>query len=157
MVVALVALQRLAELWVARRNTARLLARGAVEHGAGHYPLLVALHAAWLLALVLLVPGDRWPEPVLLGLFLLLQPLRLWCIGSLGGRWTTRVIVPPGEPPLRRGPYRWLSHPNYLIVATEILLLPLAFGAWGIALVFSLLNALVLAWRIRVESAALAG
>jgi methyltransferase len=154
-VVALVALQRLIELLIARRNTARLLARGAVEHGAGQYPLIVALHAAWLAALLLVVPADRWPHPVLLGLFLLLQPLRIWCIRSLGGRWTTRVIVLPGAPPVRRGPYRWLAHPNYLIVTAEIALLPLAFGAWRTALLFSLLNALLLRVRLAVENRAL--
>lgn len=154
-VVLLVAAQRLAELAVARRNTARLLAQGAVEHGRGHYPLIVLLHTAWLLSLPLVVPADRWPDPWLLGLFILLQPMRVWVITSLGGRWTTQVIVLPGAEPLRRGPYRWLRHPNYLIVAAEIALLPLAFGAWAHALLFSVLNAAVLAWRIRVEDAAL--
>lgn len=155
-VVLLVAVQRLAELAVARRNTARLLAQGAVEHGAGHYPLIVLLHAAWLVSLPMVVPVDRWPDPWLLGLFVLLQPLRVWAIASLGGRWTTRVIVLPGVLPVRSGPYRWLSHPNYLIVATEILLLPLAFGAWRHALAFSLLNAIVLLGiRIPCESRAL--
>lgn len=155
-VVLLVAAQRLAELAVARRNTARLLAQGAVEHGARHYPLIVLLHAAWLASLPLVVPAGRWPDPWLLGLFVLLQPLRVWVIASLGGRWTTRVIVSPGLPPLRRGPYRWLRHPNYLIVAAEIALLPLAFGAWALALVFSVLNAIVLLGiRIPCESRAL--
>jgi methyltransferase len=155
-VVALVALQRLAELAVARRNTRRLLARGAVEHGRGHYPLLVALHAAWLASLPLAVAADRWPDPILLGLYLLLQPLRVWTICSLGERWTTRIIVLPGAPPVRRGPYRWLAHPNYLIVAAEILLLPLAFGAWRLALLFTALNTLALHIRIRAEDRALA-
>ncbi len=154
-VVLLVAAQRLVELVVARRNTARLLARGAVEHGARHYPLIVLLHAAWLLTLPAVVPADRWPDPWLLGLFVLLQPLRAWVIASLGGRWTTRVIVLPGAAPVRHGPYRWLRHPNYLVVAAEIALLPAAFGAWAHALLFSALNAAMLAWRIRVEEAAL--
>lgn len=155
-VTALVALQRLAELAVARRNTRRLLARGAVEHGRGHYPPLVALHAAWLLGLPLAVPPDRWPDPILLGLYLLLQPLRVWTISSLGERWTTRIIVLPGAPPVRHGPYRWLRHPNYLIVAAEILVLPLAFGAWQLALLLTLLNAALLRIRIRAEDRALA-
>ena len=154
-VVLLVAAQRLVELVVARRNTARLLAQGAVEHGARHYPLIVLLHAAWLLTLAAVVPADRWPDPWLLGLFVLLQPLRAWVIASLGGRWTTRVIVLPGAAPVWHGPYRWLRHPNYLVVAAEIALLPAAFGAWAHALLFSALNAAMLAWRIRVEEAAL--
>lgn len=155
-VVLLVAAQRLAELAVARRNTARLLAQGAAEHGAGHYPLIVLLHAAWLVSLPLIVPAGQRPDPWLLGLFVLLQPLRVWVIASLGGRWTTRVIVLPGALPVRSGPYRWLRHPNYLIVAAEIALLPLAFGAWEHALVFSLLNAFVLLGiRIPCESRAL--
>lgn len=155
-VVLLVAAQRLAELAVARRNTARLLAQGAVEHGARHYPLVVLLHAAWLLTLPIVVPAGRWPDPWLLGPFVLLQPLRAWVIASLGGRWTTRVIVLPHVPPVRRGPYRWLRHPNYLIVAAEIALLPLAFGAWRHALVFSALNAIVLIGiRVPCESRAL--
>ena len=156
-VVLLVAAQRLGELAVAQRNTARLLAQGAVEHGRGHYPLIVLLHAAWLLTLPVVVPAGRWPDPWLLGLFILLQPLRLWVIASLGRRWTTRIIVLPGAPPVRSGPYRWLRHPNYLIVVAEIALLPLAFGAWGHALVFSILNAAMLAWRIRVEETVLYG
>jgi methyltransferase len=155
-VVALVAVQRLAELLLARRNTRRLLAKGAVEHGRGHYPLIVALHAAWLTSLPIAVPAERWPDPVLLGLYLLLQPFRLWTMLSLGERWTTRIIVLPGAPEIRRGPYRWLRHPNYLIVAAEILLLPLAFGAWRLALLFTALNTIALHIRIRAEDKALA-
>jgi methyltransferase len=148
--------QRLAELWYARRNEARLLAAGAIEHGAGHYPLLVLLHGAWLLALWLLVPAGAPIDWRLLAAFGLAQLCRLWVLISLGRWWTTRVITLPGAPLVRRGPYRFLRHPNYLVVAAEIALLPLAFGAWRIALVFSLLNGLLLAWRIRVEDAALA-
>ncbi|MFO1070466.1 MAG: isoprenylcysteine carboxylmethyltransferase family protein [Geminicoccaceae bacterium] len=157
-VTLLVALQRLSELAIARRNTARLLARGAVEHGAGHYPLIVLLHLAWLASLPLVVPADRWPDPWLLGAYLLLQPLRYWCIASLDGYWTTRVVVLPGSRPVARGPYRWLNHPNYLVVAAEIALLPLAFGAWAPALLFSVLNAaLLLGVRIPCERRARAG
>tara|TARA_R110000868_G_scaffold24387_1_gene96368 strand:- start:760 stop:1266 length:507 start_codon:yes stop_codon:yes gene_type:complete len=155
-VIALVALLRLAELVHARRNTARLLARGGVEHGRSHYPVIVALHAGWLLALAILVPAYtpvHWPW---LALFGALQAARVWVIASLGPYWTTRVITLPDAPLVRRGPYRFLRHPNYLVVAAEIAVLPLAFGAWQIALSFSVLNALVLAWRIRVEQAALA-
>ena len=155
-VIALVALLRLAGLIHARRNTARLMARGGIEHGRGHYPVIVALHAGWLAALALLVPPDtpaQWPW---LALFAALQAARVWVIASLGPYWTTRIITLPGAPLVRRGPYRFLRHPNYWVVAAEIAVLPLAFGAWQIALAFSALNALVLAYRIRVEQAALA-
>jgi methyltransferase len=154
--VLLVLLQRLAEVAWARRNERRLRAKGGIEVGAGHYPLFFLLHASWLAALALLVPADApvsWP---LLVLFALLQVARLWVIASLGRFWTTRVITLPGVPLVRRGPYRWLRHPNYLIVAGEIAVLPLAFGAWEIALVFSLMNALLLRHRIGIEQQALA-
>lgn len=152
--VGLVALQRLAELAIARRNTNRLLAAGAVEYGAGHYPAIVALHALWLLSVLAFVPADApvcWP---LLGALALLQAARAWVVASLGRFWTTRIIVLPGMPPVRRGPYRWLRHPNYVIVAAEIALLPLAFGAWEVALAFSVANAALLWHRIRIEEAA---
>lgn len=155
-VVLLVAVQRLLELAYARRNARRLLAEGGVEFGAGHFPLFVLLHGAWLAAVFFLVPPDApvaWP---LLGLYLVLQAGRAWVIASLGRFWTTRVITLPGVPLVRRGPYRWMRHPNYVIVAAEIAVLPLAFGAWQLALVFTLANAALLAHRIRVEDAALA-
>ena len=155
-IVALVALERVAELAHARRNARALLARGGVEVGAGHYPLLVLLHAAWLAALLYLVPADRAPSWAWLGIFVLLQALRLWVLASLGPYWTTRIITLPGAPLVRHGPYRFLRHPNYVVVAAEIAVLPLAFGAWRIALVFSALNLALLAWRIRVEQQALA-
>jgi methyltransferase len=154
-IVAFVALQRIAELTLARRNTRRLFARGAVEHGRRHYPLFVVLHALWLAAVLLFVPEDatvHWPFVALL---VLLQAGRAWVIMSLGERWTTRILVLPGAPLVRRGPYRWLRHPNYLIVVLEIAALPLAFGAWKIALIFSAANLALLWWRIRVEEAAL--
>ena len=156
-VTLLVALQRLAELGYARRNARRLLAAGGVEHGAGHYPLFVALHGAWLAALFVLVPAEAPTDWGLLGLYGLLKLGRLWVIASLGGRWTTRVIVVPGAPLVTRGPYRFLRHPNYLVVALEIPVLPLAFGARQIALGFGLANLALLAHRIRVEARALAG
>jgi len=154
-VVLLVVVQRLAELVIARRNTVRLLAAGGHEVGAAHYPLFVLLHGTWLAALLLFVPADApvsWP---LLGLFVFLQLGRIWVIVSLAGRWTTRIIICPDQPLSRRGPYRYLHHPNYVIVAGEIAVLPLAFGAWQIALAFSALNLVLLAWRIRVEDRAL--
>ncbi len=154
-IVSLVALQRLAELLYARRNTRRLIQRGAVEYGANHYRLLVALHTAWLVAIIAVVPEDATTYWLPLGLFLLLQTVRLWIIATLGVFWTTRIISLPAAPLVRRGPYRFLRHPNYLIVIVEIGLLPLAFGAWRTALVFSLLNFALLAWRRRVEDEAL--
>ncbi len=156
-VVLLVAAQRLGELAYARRNTQRLLAAGGVEHGAGHYPLIVALHGGWLAALFVLVPPSAPADWWLLGCYGLLQLGRFWVIVSLGARWTTRVITLPGAPRVRSGAYRFLRHPNYLIVALEIPLLPLAFGAWQIALGFGLANLALLAHRIRVEDRALAG
>lgn len=156
-IVLLVAVQRIAELVLAKRNTARLLARGGVEIGAGHYPLFVLLHGSWLVALVLLVPADapvHWP---LIGLFVLLQLGRVWVIATLGPYWTTRIISVPGAPLVTGGPFRYVRHPNYLIVTGEIAVLPLAFGAWEIALVYSVLNALLLRHRIAVEDRALSG
>lgn len=154
-VVGLVAAQRLLELLHARRNARSLLLKGGVEHGARHYPLLVGLHAAWLAALFVTVPADAPVSWWLLGFFLLLQVGRVWTIASLGPYWTTRVIVVPGMKRVRSGPYRYYRHPNYLIVVLEIACLPLVFGAWWIALVFTVFNAAVLWWRIRVENAAL--
>ena len=154
-ILAFVTVQRLAELRLAERNSRRLLARGAVEHGRGHYPLIVTLHAAWLAALWWWAPGQPASLP-LLGLFLLLQLGRVWVIATLGERWTTRIIVLPGEPLVTSGPYRLVRHPNYWIVALEIAVLPLVFGLWAIALVFSVMNAAILAVRIRAENMALA-
>ena len=155
-VATLVAIQRGAELLYARHNTAALIARGGVEVGAGHYPLFIVLHGAWLLSLIATVPGERAPSWLWLGLFILLQLCRLWIIWSLGPYWTTRIVTLPQAPLVRRGPYRLMRHPNYAVTAAEIAVLPLAFGAWRIALLFSMLNAVLLAWRIRVEESALA-
>ena len=156
-VALLVAAQRLGELVYARRNESRLRARGAVESGASHYPLFILLHGAWLLAVFLLIPPDRAPSWPLLAVFVLLQAARVWVMATLGPYWTTRVLSLPGAPLVRRGPYRWVRHPNYVIVAAEIAVLPLAFGAWWIAIVFSLANALLLRHRIGIEERALAG
>jgi methyltransferase len=155
-VALLVAVQRLAELVYARRNESRLRARGAVESGARHYPLFILLHGGWLLAMALLVPGDRVPSWPLLGLFVLLQIGRVWVVATLGPYWTTRILSLPGAPLVRRGPFRWVRHPNYMIVTAEIAVLPLAFGAWWIAIVFSVANAALLYHRIGVEQEALA-
>jgi methyltransferase len=154
-ILALVTLQRLGELWLSNRNTKRLMAQGAREHARRHYPLIVALHVTWLAALGWLAPS-RPIDAVWLALFVLIEIGRLWVLASLGPRWTTRIIVVPRAPLVRRGPYRWLNHPNYLVVAAEIAVLPLAFGLWQLALIFSVLNAAVLAIRIREENRALA-
>jgi methyltransferase len=155
-ILAFVTLQRLGELVLARGNTAALLAAGAREHASGHYPLIVAVHAGWLAALWWLAPGRPVHIPLLL-LFGLLQLGRVWVIRTLGPRWTTRIIVLPGAPLVARGPFRFVSHPNYLVVIGEIAVLPLVFGLWQVALLFSLANAAVLAIRIRAEGRALAG
>ena len=156
LIVGLVAAMRLGELAYSARNARALKERGAVELGAGHYPLIVALHAAWLLALLVLVPWDAAVHWSWLGAFLALQILRVWTIGSLGRFWTARIYTLPAKPLVRRGPYRFVAHPNYLIVVGEIAALPLVFGAWRIALIFSILNAALLAWRIRIEERGLA-
>ncbi|QDO98412.1 hypothetical protein FNB15_14515 [Ferrovibrio terrae] len=154
-VLAFVVLQRLAELIWSARNTRRLLARGAQEVGARHYPLFVLLHGSWLVALALMVPADTPPHWPLLGIFALLQVLRIWVVATLGPYWTTRIITLTDAPLVRHGPFRWLKHPNYAVVVGEIAVLPLVFGAWQIALAWSLLNALLLWHRIRVEETAL--
>jgi len=151
---AFVTLQRLSELAFARANTQRLLAEGAREYAPGHYPLIVAVHAGWLMTLWLLAIGRPIHVPLLV-LFLLLQAGRIWVLRTLGPRWTTRIIVLPGAPLVTGGPYRFASHPNYLVVAGEIAVLPLVFGLWKVALLFSVLNAIVLAIRIRAENRAL--
>ena len=155
-VLALVALQRLGELALAARNTRKLRAAGAIELDASGYPLFVLLHAAWLGSLALFVPTSVAPSWALLGIFAALQLGRLWVIASLGRLWTTRLIVLPGRPLARSGPYRFLNHPNYLIVIAEIAVLPLAFGALGIAAVFSAANLGLLARRVTLEERALA-
>ena len=153
-ILALVTLQRLGELVLARHNTAKLLARGAIEAGASHYSLLVSVHTAWLIALWIW-GRDQPVDFAALGGFLVLQGLRAWILATLGSRWTTRIIVLPGEPLIASGPYRYLSHPNYAVVAGEIALLPLALHLPAIALVFTALNAAVLWIRIRAEARAL--
>jgi methyltransferase len=152
---ALASLQRAAELLLARRNTQRLLAQGAVEHGRGHYPVMVAMHATWLAGLWVL----GWNRPVnllWLGVVVALEAARAWVLFSLGPRWTTRIIVLPGAALVRRGPYRFVRHPNYLVVAGEIAALPLALGMPLYAALFTVLNAAMLFVRIRAENAGLA-
>jgi methyltransferase len=157
--VALVGIQRLLELSYSRRNERRLRARGAVERGSAHYPVIVAIHALWLVSTLVegLLRGPEapawWPLP--LAAFLLVQPLRYWAIFSLGVNWNTRVLVVPGGKLVRSGPYRYFPHPNYIVVVVEVLTFPLIFGAWITAVVFSLLNAAMLYVRIQTENRAL--
>jgi len=150
----LVTAQRIAELILAKHNTKRLLALGGIEKSPKHYVFIVIMHAAWLALLWIYVSDTRisfgW-----LALFILLQFLRIWVIATLGERWTTRIIIVPGEARIQRGPYRFLAHPNYVIVAAEIIALPMALGLPWIALVFTTLNAAVLWVRIRAEEKAL--
>lgn len=159
--IALTALERLAELVVSARNARWSFARGAVESGRGHFPPMVALHTGLLLAcLVEVHAADRpfvawlgWPALVLV---LASQALRWWCIATLGPRWNTRVIVVPGLPLVSRGPYRWIPHPNYVAVVVEGIALPLVHTAWVTALGFTVLNAiLLLGFRIPAEERAL--
>jgi len=153
-ILGLVTLERIAELWLARSNTQRLLAEGAREHAPGHYPPIVAVHAAWLASLWWLALA-RPIDGFWLALFVLIEIGRIWVLVSLGKRWTTRIIVLPDAPLVRCGPYRFVNHPNYVVVVAEIAVLPLVFGLWEISLLFSVLNAVLLTLRIRAENRAL--
>ena len=153
-ILVLVTLQRAGELVLSHYNTRRLMARGAVEVAPRHYPFMVAAHATWLISLWVL-GHDRPINIGALMFYLVLQGLRLWVMGTLGPRWTTRIIVLPGEKLVSAGPYRWLSHPNYAVVAGEIAMLPLALGLPWLAVTFTILNAAVLFIRIRAENRAL--
>jgi methyltransferase len=156
LLLAAVTLERLGELWVAQRNTKALLARGGLEVAPEHYMFIVLLHGAWLAGLW--VAGWNQPLNLLwLCVFLVLQALRAWVLSTLGRRWTTRIIVVPGESLVVSGPYRWISHPNYVVVIGEIATLPLALGLPLYALVFSLANLGLLWIRVKAENAALSG
>ena len=149
--IAAVALQRLIELVHAQRNSRALIERGGREVGAEHYPLFIVLHLSWLVAIAALTEPSPPVVIWLLALFAVLQVARVWVIASLGPYWTTRIITFDEEPLVRRGPYRLVRHPNYLIVAFEVPVLPLALGLPMVALVFGLLNLALLAHRIRIE------
>ena len=153
----LVVVQRAAELGFAATNTRRLRAQGAAEIDAPGYPCFVVLHGAWLASLFLLVPPTAAPSWPLLALYAVLQFGRLWVILTLGRRWTTRIIVLPGAPPVKTGPYRYLRHPIYAVVAAEIAVLPLVFGATAIALAFSAANCALIIRRVTIENRVLAG
>jgi methyltransferase len=151
---AFVTAERLGELWLARRNTMALLASGAREVAPGHYPLIVALHTVWLAGLWVFGRSGAF-DPGWLAIFLGLQVLRFWILMTLGRRWTTRIIVLPGAKLVTEGPYRFTTHPNYLVVVGEIAVLPLCLGLPWYALAFSAANAAVLSIRIRAENASL--
>lgn len=155
LIIGLVAAQRLVELGIASRNTKWLLTHGGHEVGRRHYPLFVVLHSGWLLAVLVFIDADAPAIPWWLVLFLLLQAGRIWVMMSLGRYWTTRIVTLPDTPLVDRGPYRFCRHPNYIIVVGEIAALPLAFGAWELALIFSLLNGALLVHRVKVENSAL--
>ena len=155
LILGAVALQRAGELLLSRYNTHRLLARGAVEIAPRHYLLIVAVHAAWLISLWVF-GHDQPVNGVALLVYLVLQGFRFWVMRTLGSRWTTRIIVLPEQPLVSAGPYRFLSHPNYAVVAAEIAVLPLVLGLPLLAALFTVLNAAVLAIRIRSENRALA-
>ncbi len=155
LILLLVTLQRLSELWIAKRNTQWLLDRGGREAAPEHYPYIVAMHAAWLIGLWIFA-HDQAVTLHWIGLFFILQAFRVWILVTMGPRWTTRIIVLLDAPLVDHGPFRWVSHPNYCVVAAEILVLPLAFGLVWYALLFSVLNAIILTIRIRAENEALA-
>ena len=150
-----VVLFRFVELIHSYRNAKRLLESGGVEYGRKHYPLLVLIHISWIISIWLVVPSETEPSLGLLSVFIALQFCRFWVIASLGRYWTTRVISSNDFPIIVRGPYRFMKHPNYLVVCAEIAVLPLVFGATELAIVFSILNAAALVWRIRIEENAL--
>ncbi len=154
-IIVLVILQRLGELVLANRNTRRLKAQGGVEIGAEHYRFIVLLHMAWLMAVLWLLPAPLVIYWIWLIVFVVLQAARIWVIASLGPYWTTRIITVPGVPLVKRGPYRFVRHPNYLVVAGEILVLPLVFGEIWVAIFFSIANVAMLYMRIRQEETGL--
>ncbi len=150
---AYVILERLIELPIATRNTKRLIAAGGVEHSPGHYPLIVAVHALWI-ATMLWFGHDNPVSYVWLGVYAVLQVLRIYILGTLGKRWTTRIIVLRNEHRVTKGPFGFVPHPNYMLVIAEILVAPLVLGLWEVAAVFGALNAMVLTIRISAEERA---
>lgn len=158
---AVIAIERLAELIVSQRHAAESLRRGGVESGRGHFPVMVALHVGLLAGCLAeplalhraFIPALFWP---MLAVVVAANTLRWWCIATLGPRWSARVIVMPGMPLVRGGPYRWFAHPNYVAVIVEGVALPLAGSAWITACTFTALNAVLLTVRVRCETRALA-
>ena len=144
--------QRLLELLYSNYNTKNLINKGAKEYHSGHYPLFIILHSSWIISLIIFIPHDQKPINFLIFLFIFLQVLRIWVLISLGKFWTTRIIRLEGAELIKNGPYKWIKHPNYLIVFFEILIVPIAFGSWIIAIVFSVLNSCLLIYRISLEN-----
>lgn len=155
-VFAYVVIQRLAELAYANANTRRLLAEGGREYGADHYPLFILLHTGWLISIALFAEPTTRPDMLLLNAFIASQTFRFWTLASIGRWWTTRIISAPHFPRVKRGPYRYIKHPNYALVVVEIALLPLLLGSLSAAICYSILNAALLAWRLKIETAVLA-
>jgi methyltransferase len=153
-ILSLVTLQRLVELYIAHRNTKKLIANGGIEIGSGHYPVMVLLHAVWLAGLWYFAFRLEVSWPWIFA-YLVLEAARGWIIAALGSRWTTRIIIVPGETLVDEGPYKFFRHPNYMVVAGEIFILPMAFGLWWYAILFAALNAAMLYWRIKAEDEAL--
>ena len=147
-----IVVQRLGELVHANRNTRRLLGEGGVEHGADHYHYFIFLHSAWIAVIALLVDPQHGIHPVLLALFVGTQMLRIWTLASIGRWWTTRIISAPHFDRVKRGPYKYVSHPNYLVVVLEIAIVPLMLGQPWVVLLFSVLNAILLRHRIGFEN-----
>ncbi len=155
LIIGLVTAERLVELIISNRNAEKLYKRGGHEAGRNHYPLIVILHICWLITVYAAAPHRAAPNIPLILIYLVLQAGRVWVIQSLGSYWTTRIINVPKAPLVHRGPYRFMKHPNYAIVIAEIAILPLAFGEINAAVIFSVLNLLILSWRVFVENRAL--
>lgn len=147
-------LQRLVELALSNRNTKRLLAKGAKEFSPGHYPLIVGVHILWIIA----IAAFGWNNEInywWLAAYGVLQAFRMWILGSLGERWTTRIII-LNEPLVRKGLYKYVEHPNYILVGAEIIIAPMVLGLWWVAILFTILNTIVLGVRVEAENKALA-
>jgi methyltransferase len=155
-----IVLQRLVELTIAKRNEKWIKSRGAIEFGQAHYPIIVLMHGGFLIAFILEVTiFNRQLSPfwqIFLFIFIIAQAVRIWVLASLGRFWNTKIIVLPEAGPVKKGPYRFLKHPNYIVVSIEILIIPLLFNAYSTAILFTLLNIAILAIRIPAEERALA-
>lgn len=154
-VLVYIVIQRLGELVHANRNTRRLLSEGGEEYGEDHYHYFIFLHSAWIAVIALLVDPLHEIHPAMLVLFVATQLLRIWTLASIGRWWTTRIISAPHFDRVKRGPYRYIRHPNYLVVVLEVAIVPLMLGLPAVALLFSVLNAILLRHRISVENAVL--
>lgn len=152
----LVLAQRGAEEVYSQYNTRNLIARGAVEAGRDFYPVVAVSHLAWIAAIFLLIPASAPASMPLLGLYLVLQVVRYWVIGTLGPYWTHRIFTLPGAPVVRRGPYKWLRHPNYAVTIAETLLLPGVLGTWALGLIMTAIWIAVIRYKIGIEDVALA-